>query len=87
MCNDRLSDAGAFGVKSGRRVLNEFGANIRAEAKTTLWKKLSLYSRLELYSNYLHNPQNIDINWDIQSSLRPDRMAHRQPLCQYDIRR
>ena len=66
VCNDRLSDAGAFGVKSGHRVLNEFGANIRAEAKTTLWKKLSLYSRLELYSNYLHNPQNIDINWDIQ---------------------
>ena len=26
----------------------------------------ALYSRLELYSNYLHNPQNIDINWDIQ---------------------
>lgn len=57
---------GCIRSKSGRRVLNEFGANIRAEAKTTLWKKLSLYSRLELYSNYLHNPQNIDINWDIQ---------------------
>lgn len=38
VCNDRLSDAGAFGVKSGHRILNEFGANIRAEAKTTLWK-------------------------------------------------
>lgn len=66
VCNDKLSEAGAFGVKSGHRILNEFGANVRAEVNTTIWKRLSLYSRLELYSNYLHNPQNIDISWDIQ---------------------
>ncbi len=66
VCDTKLSDASSFGVKSGRRVLNEFGANIRAEVNTKLWRKLSLYSRLELYSNYLHNPQNIDINWDVQ---------------------
>lgn len=62
----KLSDAGSFGVSPGKHLLNEFGLRIRAEATATLWKKLSVYSRLELYSNYLHNPQNIDVNWEIQ---------------------
>lgn len=66
VCDDKLSLAGAFGVTPGKRLLNEFGANVRAEVNTTIWKKLSLYSRLDFYSNYLDKPQNIDINWDIQ---------------------
>lgn len=64
--DDKLSAAGAFGVKPGERFLNEMGANIRAEVNTPIWQKLSLYSRLDLYSNYLHNPQNVDVNWEIQ---------------------
>lgn len=64
----KLSDLGSFGVAPGKHLLNEFGLRIRAELNTTLWKKLSVYSRLELYSNYLHNPQNIDVSWDVQLS-------------------
>lgn len=66
VCDDKLSAAGSFGVTPGMRLLNEFGASVRVEAKTTLWEKLSVYSRLELYSNYLDKPQNIDVNWDVQ---------------------
>lgn len=66
VCDDKLSLAGAFSVTPGKRLLNEFGANIRAEVNTTIWKKLSLYTRLDFYSNYLDKPQNIDVNWDIQ---------------------
>ena len=43
VCNDRLSDAGAFGVKSGRRVLNEFGANIQLDYALTGWLTANLY--------------------------------------------
>ena len=64
VCDDKLSLAGAFSVTPGKRLLNEFGANIRAEVNTTIWKKLSLYTRLDFYSNYLDKPQNIRVNWD-----------------------
>lgn len=62
----KLSDIGAFGVAPGKKLLNEFGAHLRVEVNTPLWQRLSLYSRLEFYANYLRNPQNVDVNWDIQ---------------------
>ena len=67
--DDKLSAEGAYGVDPGKRFLNEFGANVKAEVNTPLWSILSLYTRLELYSNYLKDPQNIDIRWDIQLNL------------------
>lgn len=66
----KLSDAGAFGVKAGERLLNEFGSNLKIEVKTPVWHNITLYSRLEFYSNYLHNPQNIDIKWDTMINLK-----------------
>lgn len=64
--DDKLSALGSFGVEKGKHFRNEFGANLRAEVNKTLWKKLALYSRLELYSDYMHNPQNIDVDFNIQ---------------------
>jgi len=60
--NDSLSSVGAFGVDSGQQVKMEFGAY----ATISYTKKISdnaVYTgRLDLFSNYLHDPQNIDIN-------------------------
>lgn len=71
--DDKLSDVGAFGVKPGRKFRNEFGANILAEARLKLMQNVDLYSRLNLYSNYLDKPQNIDVQWDIQLSMKVNR--------------
>ncbi len=72
--DDALSDAGAYGVKPGHDLYNEFGASLKAEADATLWKSVSLYSRLSFYSNYLKNPQNIDIRWDTQIRIALSKM-------------
>ena len=64
-----LSGAGAYGVKPGHRLYNELGANLKIEVNTTLWKIVSLYSRLSFYSNYMHKPLNIDIRWDFQLKI------------------
>ena len=52
-----------YGVKPGRKLRNEFGANVRLEANRDLWTDLHVYSRLDLFSNYLYKPQNIDVRW------------------------
>jgi hypothetical protein len=61
--NDSLASVGAYGVDSGKQVRFEFGAF----ASVTYLKKISasaVYSgRLDLFSNYLHNPQDISIYW------------------------
>lgn len=63
--NDDLSAIGAFGVDPGKRFLNEFGANLRLEVNYDITSAINLYSRLDLFSNYLKNPQNVDVRWDI----------------------
>lgn len=65
----RLSDEGAFGVKPGKKLLSEFGANLKLEYNYEFMKNMTVYSRLDLYSDYLRKPQNIDVNWEIQLNM------------------
>jgi hypothetical protein len=43
--------------------INEIGAFLTANLKKDLAKNISLTSRLDLFSNYRNNPQNIDVFW------------------------
>ncbi len=59
-----LSNKGAFGVEAGKHVKSEFGAFVKIEYKRELMKNINYATKLDLFSNYLHKPQNIDVNWD-----------------------
>jgi hypothetical protein len=52
-----------YGVDPYREVDAQFGAFISAKFDKELLKNVTYTSRLDLYSNYLNNPQNIDIFW------------------------
>lgn len=65
-----LSAEGAFGVDSGKTVRNEFGAYIKIEMAKKITDDLTINSKVGLFSNYLHNPQNIDVNFDLLASLK-----------------
>lgn len=71
--DSKLSDAGSFGVDPGKKILHQFGANLRGEVNYEIMKNIMLYSRLDLFSNYLENPQNIVVNWDIQLSMKVNK--------------
>lgn len=73
--DDSLANAGAFGVNqlepgtndfrpgAGLNSRMEFGATFRAKLKTDIMENISLESNLELFSNYIDRPQNIDVRW------------------------
>ena len=75
--NQRLADEGAFGVEAaeyddagniitpGKNVKFQFGANVKVQFKKDIAKNVNLETTLSLFSDYLHNPQNIIINWDV----------------------
>ena len=67
--NKELSNRGAFGVTPGETVKSEFGAFLHAELAKDVTKTLNLMTKLELFSNYLNNPQNIDVYWDFFATL------------------
>jgi hypothetical protein len=68
--NDRtLSDAGAFGVTPGKKMMSEFGGYIRviyskSDFKREILKSVSFTTKVDLFTNYLKNPQNVVVNWE-----------------------
>ncbi|HNX21477.1 MAG TPA: DUF3078 domain-containing protein [Bacteroidales bacterium] len=73
-----LSAAGAFGVEPGEIVKSEFGGYIRFiysknDFKAPFLKNLSFTTKLDLYSNYLKDPQFIDVNWENLISMKVNK--------------
>jgi hypothetical protein len=67
--DEQLSAIGAFGVDPGKKMKTECGAYLRAaysknDFKSEFLKNVSFTSKLDLFSNYLKNPQNIVVNWE-----------------------
>jgi len=58
--DDSLSAQAAYGVDTGRKSKNEIGAFVTVNYTTPLNKIVSYTGRVDLFSNYKHNPQNID---------------------------
>jgi hypothetical protein len=58
-----LSSIGAYGVDPGKKSRNELGAFLSAEFNKEIAKNIIYKSRLDLFSNYKSNPQNIDLFW------------------------
>lgn len=52
-----------YGVDPDKKVDGQFGAFISAKFDKEVFKNIVYTSRLDLYSNYLNKPQNIDIFW------------------------
>jgi Protein of unknown function (DUF3078) len=59
--DDTLSAKGAYGVDPGKKVKNEIGAFVSINYLKNLSKSITYKGRLDLFSNYEHNPQNIDV--------------------------
>ena len=68
--DDSLSSRGAFGVKIDKNVRNEFGGFIKISYNKDIWENVTLNTKLDLFSNYIEEPQNVDINWDILISMK-----------------
>lgn len=63
--NDTLSAHGAFGVDPGKKSRTELGGYIRAMWKHEVMKNVGLQTKLDLFSNYLKDPQRVDVNWEV----------------------
>jgi len=59
--DDSLSAKGSYGVDTGRHTRSELGAFVSANYIKEFNKILSYRGRIDLFSNYKHNPQNVDL--------------------------
>ena len=58
-----LPENAYFGVEEGKSSRMEFGASIGAYYKFDLMKNISMENILNLYTNYLEDPQNVDLDY------------------------
>lgn len=68
--DDSLSQAGAFGVEPGERSRYEVGGYLKLNANWPITEDIQYAIRLDLFSNYLINPENIDIYTDHVLTLK-----------------
>jgi len=76
-----LANQGAFGVekaildtennviKSGKKSRTELGVLVSGAHKKEVFKNITLENRLNLYSDYINNFGNIDVDWQMQLDL------------------
>lgn len=70
VADNDLSFQGAFGVDPGKSVRSELGGLIQSSLNTPLIKNVDLVAKLDLFSNYLKEPQNIDVNLDTKLNMK-----------------
>lgn len=77
--DDRLANQGAFGVdkaiydpvtgeliREGKNSRTELGFLFTSNYKTQLFSNINLENKLNLYSDYINNFGNIDVDWQLQ---------------------
>lgn len=89
----QLADAGAFGVeaaeydtngvktKDGAAYRFELGGNVSLQFKKEIVKNVELDTKLNLFSNYLENPGNIDVNWDLLLNMKINKWLSASLIC------
>ena len=82
--NQDLANQGAYGVEPGeydyftgeytslgKKVRSEAGASIRVQYnESRIVKNVGMQARLVLFSNYLENPENIDVNFETTFNMQ-----------------
>ncbi len=58
-----LPDDAYFGVEEGKSTRFEFGASISGYYKFNIMENVSMENILNLYTNYLEDPQNVDLDY------------------------
>jgi hypothetical protein len=86
--DQKLANAGAYGVdaaqydsvagvyvivKNGSMVKSQFGGYVKIAFKKDIMKNVNLATKLELFSDYLKDPQNIQVNWEMLISMKVNK--------------
>jgi hypothetical protein len=68
--DDSLSKVGVYGVKPGKNTYYELGTSITSTYNKNITANIVLKAVLEIFSNLLVNPENADINMEINLNFK-----------------
>jgi hypothetical protein len=62
-----------YGLDPGDKLKPEFGAAFKVTFEKDIFTNVSLKSKLDMFSNYIDQPQNIDINWEAMLIMKVNK--------------
>ncbi len=84
--DETLANAGAFGVEPavinpldnsisvpGKKMRSEFGGYFKGAFSKDIMTNVKLSTKLELFTNYLINPQNVDVYWETNIGMKVNK--------------
>lgn len=58
-------DQTRYGIEPGKKSKHEPGASFMLSKESQLLKNMTVTNRLQLFTNYINKPQNIDVDWEM----------------------
>ncbi len=68
--DDSLAVQGNFGLDPGDKLRAEFGGFVKIQYANQIMENVDFTSKIDFFSNYLDEPQNIDINLEFLLSMK-----------------
>ena len=79
-----------YGLDPGDKIRPEFGAAFKVTFEKDIFTNVNLKSKLDMFSNYIDQPQNIDINWEAMLIMKVNKFISTyigvQTIYDHDIR-
>jgi hypothetical protein len=63
-------DQTQYGIAKNRKSLNEPGVSFMITNEFKPIKTVAIVNRLQLFTNYIHNPQNVDVDWEMIATAK-----------------
>jgi hypothetical protein len=58
-------DQTLYGIPKDKKALHEPGVSLMVTNEYKPTKSVTITNRLQLFTNYIHNPQNVDVDWEM----------------------
>ncbi len=62
---DTTLDVTLYGIPRGKKAMHEPGVSLMVTNDFKPFKSVTVTNRLQLFTNYINNPQNIDVDWEM----------------------
>ncbi len=65
-----MIDPTKHGLQANQRSRHEPGLSAQISHKTTVFKNINMVNNIRLFTNYIDDPQNIDIDWELIATAK-----------------
>jgi hypothetical protein len=59
-----------YGIPAGKKTRKELGAYVKSIYSFDLNKDIHVQNKINLFTNYLNDPQNVDIDWELTVKMK-----------------